>query len=304
MPDLTYRVPTGAGSSLRTHRFGRIFGVYPGALDRFRGRCYRHGMKQADVAGGPIQALVRSHGTRALANRHIHVSPEFRFIYFSNPKVACSSTKATLNLAVAERQGIPLKITSMEEVHSRGHNPLLTPRKMGWKQFGKMLEDPEVFRFTFVRDPLKRFVSAYRSKLDANKRGSGQTQRLFAHMGWPKDYPLTLAEFACLVRTEPEVLDLDPHWRPQRRQIGFDAVDFDFIGDHAAFDRDFGLVAQRIFGGPLEVFDTRKAFERYTRVPHEAEVTDEIRKAVAEAYAEDYAMLDEIRDRGLGQLAA
>lgn len=260
-------------------------------------------MKKAKATVGPIEALVQCHGSRALANRHIHISPEHRFIYFSNPKVACSSTKATLNLAVAERAGIPLTLSSMEDVHSRSHNPLLSPRKLGWKPFGKMLRDPEVFRFTFVRDPLKRFVSAYLSKLAEAKRGSGQSRRLFEHMGWDNGHALSLAEFATLVRADDSVRELDPHWRLQRRQIGFDAVNYGFIGDHADFARDFDLIASRIFGAPIPVFDTREAFGRFTR-PSDVEITDQIREDVSVAYAEDYAMLDEIRTRGLGQLAA
>lgn len=134
-------------------------------------------MKNAAPPDRLVQALVDDHGSRPVLNRHVHVSPEHGFIYFSNPKVACSSTKASLNLAVAERAGQDLVLSSMEDIHSRTHNPLLTPRDVGWKRFGTMMRDPDVFRFSFVRDPLKRFVSAYLSKLDENKRGSGQTRR-------------------------------------------------------------------------------------------------------------------------------
>ncbi|WP_325063276.1 sulfotransferase family 2 domain-containing protein [Halovulum marinum] len=243
------------------------------------------------------------HGGRPALSRHVHVSAEHGFVYFSNPKVACSSTKASLNLAVAARSGQPLELRSMEQIHDRGHNPLASPRELGWKRFGAMLRDPQVLRFSFVRDPLKRFVSAYLSKLDEAKRGSGQSRRLFAHLGWEQGHPLSLQDFAALVRADETVRELDPHWRLQRRQIGFDVVDFGFIGDHAAFARDFELIARRIFGAPVEVFDTRTAFGRFTR-PSDVEVTEQVRRDVAAAYAEDYAMLDEIRARGLGQMAA
>lgn len=260
-------------------------------------------MKNAAPPDRLVQALVDDHGSRPVLNRHVHVSPEHGFIYFSNPKVACSSTKASLNLAVAERAGQDLVLSSMEDIHSRTHNPLLTPRDVGWKRFGTMMGDPDVFRFSFVRDPLKRFVSAYLSKLDENKRGSGQTRRLFEHMGWEKDHPLTLQTFAAMVREDEDVRELDPHWRLQRRQICFDVVDYGFIGDHNHFARDFDLIARRIFGAPIEVFDTRTAFNRFTR-PSDVEVTEQVRRDVEVAYAEDYAMLDEIRSRGLDRMAA
>ena len=86
--------------------------------------------------------------------QHLHISPEFGFIYVSNPKVACSSTKASLNLEVAARQGIDHRIDSMEQIHSRQHNLLLMPKQMGRKKFEAMLQDPSVLRFSFVRDPV------------------------------------------------------------------------------------------------------------------------------------------------------
>lgn len=106
-----------------------------------------------------------------------------------------------------------------------------------------------------------------------------------------------------MVREDEEVRELDPHWRLQRRQICFDVVDYGFIGDHNHFARDFDLIARRIFGAPIEVFDTRTAFNRFTR-PSDVEVTEQIRRDVEVAYAEDYAMLDEIRSRGLDRMAA
>lgn len=232
--------------------------------------------------------------------RHLHISPEFRFIYVSNPKVACSSTKASLNLEVAARQGIEHRIESMEQIHSRQHNPLLMPRQLGRKRFEAMLHDPDVLRFSFVRDPVARFCSAYMSKLDEGKRGSGMAQRLWAHMGWPKDYPLTLEEFGELCAADPTIRDFDPHWMLQRSRLFFDEFDYGFIGRHESFDQDFCAVSRRIFGAEIEIFDTRETFHRVTGGNRKArEVSDSLRRNVETAYAGDFEMIEQIGLRGL-----
>ncbi len=235
--------------------------------------------------------------------QHLHISPEFGFIYVSNPKVACSSTKASLNLEVAARQGIDHRIDSMEQIHSRQHNLLLMPKQMGRKKFEAMLQDPAVLRFSFVRDPVARFCSAYMSKLDVGKRGSGMARRLWAHMGWPKDYPLTLEEFGELCAGDTAIRDFDPHWMLQRSRLFYDSFDYGFIGRHENFATDFGAVSRHIFGTEIEIFDTRKTFQRVTGGNRKAqEVSDTLRRNIESAYAADFEMLEDIAARDLNRL--
>ncbi|MEM7615054.1 MAG: sulfotransferase family 2 domain-containing protein, partial [Pseudomonadota bacterium] len=191
-------------------------------------------LKQSEVPQPtPYEALEAVYSTGRDMNHNLHVSPQHGFIYCTNPKVACSSTKATLNLAVARRAGdMDFSIPSMEHVHKRRANPIKNPTQVGVKRFNAMMVDPDVFRFTFTREPVGRFCSAYLSKLSRGKGNSGMSGRLWAHMGWPDDYVLTLEEFGALCAQDTAIRDFDPHWRLQRMQIAFDVIDYSFLGQH------------------------------------------------------------------------
>ncbi len=79
-------------------------------------------------------------------NYNIHISEDFGFIFFNNPKAGCSTTKATLNLACAARLGVKLEYRQMHDIHAREHNLLKTPKQIGAKRSRKMVADPRVVR--------------------------------------------------------------------------------------------------------------------------------------------------------------
>lgn len=247
------------------------------------------------------RALAAHYGSAGQMNHQIHVSTGHRFIYFSNPKVACSSTKASLNAAVAERAGLRFSLRSMNEIHDRSANPLETPVQVGIEAFDRMMADPDTTRFTFTRDPVMRFLSAYLSKLHPSKKGSPIARRLLAHLGRTPQNHLRLEEFAALCASDPVIRDFDPHWRLQRSQIAYDLVDFSFIGDHAHFATDFAALSRRLFDGEeVPVFDTRVAFGRFTEAKAAAQdVSPALRRDIETAYTADYEMLEDIRTRDL-----
>lgn len=252
-----------------------------------------------------VPALVECYGGRGPMNLYMHINRDPGFIYFTNPKVACSSTKASLNVEVARRSDTPLKLASMIEVHLREKNPLLSPNQIPAPYFQGMMTDPEVVRFSFVRDPLQRFCSAYLSKLAENRRNSRLKFRLTSYLKRTDQAGISVEEFARLCRDDPTVRDFDGHWRLQRNQIAFDLVDYTFVGNQKTFADDFRAVSRRIFGEEIPMFDTRTAFGRKTRSAKLADgVISEVRADVEAAYADDYRMIEEIRDRGLDRLDA
>lgn len=255
---------------------------------------------------GPAYARLFAHyGVRQSFNYHFHVAPSHKFIYVTNPKVACSTTKATLNLAVAADMGRDdFRIETMQEVHKRGHNVLNRPIEVP-RRFERMITDPAVLRFTFVRDPVARFCSAFLSKLHITNLNSNIRKRLWAHLGWDLERESSLEEFAELCATDPAVRDFDPHWQPQRRQIAFDLVDYGFIGDQRRFSEDFALVLRRLFGRDVEIFDSRKAFSKSTGAAEVAiSLSADFQRTVEQTYAQDFEMIEEIKARGLGRLSA
>jgi len=240
------------------------------------------------------------YGSGAAADYNIHVSTRDNYIYFVNPKVACSSIKATLNTREAAGQGHPFALTSMDDVHSRSLNPLQTPGEVGAAVFNRMLADQHVTRFSFVRDPVRRVCSAYLSKIGSGTYWSKEAKKLHDHLGLGTEAKLSLAEFIQACAEDETARDLDPHWRLQRKQICWDFVDYTFIGRHEHFADDFATLTAHVFGDPVEVFDSRTTFGHHSPSPQlSGELSDDLRHLIERVYAADYDMLAEIAQREL-----
>jgi hypothetical protein len=239
-------------------------------------------------------------GGEAGMNRAIHVWRDPAFVFLATPVCACSTLKATLNLSVARVSGNrEFRIDNAKMIHDRKENLLLTPRQIGYDRFEEMLDDPSVPLFAFVRGPEGRFLSAWRKKLT---KENGFTLKVREHLGVGPRVPLakflTLDHFAAGVAADPELRDLDVHWRLQRKQIFFDELPRLTLGFLEDFTADSARILGGIFGAGNYVFrdavELNKANASGNRkaVPGLSEAA---RAHVVQAYAADIEMIAEAR---------
>jgi hypothetical protein len=221
-------------------------------------------------------------------NYSVHISNEFRFIYFNNPKCACTTIKASLNLACAAALGQKLEYTSIADIHDRRRNLLLTPADIGYQRFLEMLADQSFFKFCFIREPVARMVSAFASKL------SWESELLIAlnrRLGRADRSPLALPEFVEALSTQDDLRDMDEHWRLQRKQVCFDLVWFDKIGLFEDLEADLRAVLGRLFGTQtgVSIFDVRRSFLGNTSNAGKLvqNLTKETIRKICEIYRED-----------------
>lgn len=235
-------------------------------------------------------------------NRAIHIWEEPAFIFLSNPICACSTLKMSLNLSVARVSGrSDFTITDPKMIHRRSENLLKTPRQLGYDRFESMLDDPKVTVFAFVRDPHSRFLSAWSKKLAHETPHVAQVRR---HLDVGPDVPLdrflSLDQFASEVRRDSALRDLNGHWRLQRNQIFFDDLPMTVHGRIENFAADAQRIFTRIFGADRYILR-----DAVTLNPANASRNHKLGKSlspsakadVAEAYAPDSAMLEEIARR-------
>ena len=167
---------------------------------------------------------------------HIVLCPKFNTIYIQNEKAGCSTIKLLLHRA---QTGDWTEVSG--SIHSQHDLPF--PRDVGWPSVLDMLMTGSAFRFTFVRHPIDRLISAYSDKIARIRPMRVHIQQL---LGMPED-PDTLVPFdmfmAALVVQEP--LQMDPHWRPQHLNIMHGVIEHDFIGRLENFDHDMSVVKQR-----------------------------------------------------------
>ncbi len=242
-------------------------------------------------------AVAKEVGGEFPLNYFSFVDPEFSFIYFSVPGVAHIRTIGSLQYAVAHARGEQFEIKNMKPIFDRDVGLIGNPRSLGFEQFGQMLDDPSVIRFTFLRDPADRFAALYQSLLSINNKRSNPRQKIFSFLDLPLDENLSMIDLAELVLEEPELKAAAPQLRSQRQMIAFELVDYSFIGHHETWETGFADVALEIFGEETELFNPvgviAADIEGLVVKPL---VSSELRAVIKEAYAEDYEMIEEVAE--------
>lgn len=205
----------------------------------------------------------------------IHIGQ--RYVYQRIPKAANSSVLASLYHGEtgyrASRQ------EDIREIRrSFSHPSSLTHEK---------LEEisHEFFRFTFVRNPIDRVISAYSDKIIRS-----EPQKLFpaAFFGRPLDDYLSFNEFI-------EYLDSgglydDPHWAPQTELMFFPVERLSYVGRIEAFDEGMSFVLREIFGR-TNVPITWRPHKTSEVDGHSVKPTQSEIQALEKLYAQDLARL-------------
>ena len=92
------------------------------------------------------------------ANSHIDALPRHHLLYVVVPKCASTTIKMVLS-SLAKR-----KPASAAQLHMRRYSGLKSPKLVGISAFYRFATDPATLRFSFVRNPYARLVSAWADK--------------------------------------------------------------------------------------------------------------------------------------------
>ncbi len=162
--------------------------------------------------------------------KSINVIMDYNVVYVENPKVGSSSIKLMLDKAYCGDWTIDPR-----NVHTDRQIP--PPGKIGWRKIESMLEGPS-FGFTFVRNPSKRIVSAYRDKMPKIKFRSKINEALERS---DTSASVSFDDFLeALSRQTPA--EMDPHWRPQADNVMLEAIDYDYVGKLETFDESIRYI--------------------------------------------------------------
>lgn len=217
------------------------------------------------------------------------------FLYMKNHKCACTTVIATLMSLLAKQQGIEETI-SMTSVHTPPKSVLLTgPRRLTDASVIDAVNDPDVFKFSVVRDPVTRTVSAYADKIAS---GDKQKAKLMKYLGRPADSNITLKQFIALLASDEGARDVDRHWRSQRQEISYDHIPFDYIGTVEAIQPAMDHIVGTIFGPDAigKIIDTRSSMGHKTSSKALIEtLTDRDMKNLHKAFGPDFEMYEAVQ---------
>ena len=182
------------------------------------------------------------------------VSHELKLVFAYVPKAACTSIKQWL---VTHGGFAPDIAAAGDDVNVHAH--LDRHYRLRRREARRVLADPAYFKFTFVRHPLPRLVSAYLDKVVKIKHSARRVIRNFqlrrGLLGWKAARhwlqtgalldparKLTFREFADQLARE-NWARLDPHFRPQSRLLA--GLPLDFIGRVENSQDDFRVIQER-----------------------------------------------------------
>lgn len=159
-----------------------------------------------------------------------------RFAYFRIPKAANSTIVATLYNA---QYGIKIKtLKEIQEIKDYAYDKLSNLTK---KETKKLLDS--YFKFTFVRDPLKRVVSCY---LDKVKTKDCEKHHIVTKsLNKPFENNISMSEF--LDYLESGGIKENGHWARQSDMIPLPLKELDFIGKTENLTNDLQFVLNKIF---------------------------------------------------------
>lgn len=180
-------------------------------------------------------------------NAHIDVLVQHRLIYIAVPK--CASTTVKTVLSALNGTAVP-----REHLHRRRHSGLKSPRLTGLSAFYRLATSPATMRFSFVRNPYARLVSAWADKFSDKPLVPGDAF-VDQYLAWRNTVDASLPQgpnatlsFAQFVEFASATARcrVDAHWQLQDDLLNMPGIRVDFVGKVEFFRRDFARVLEHV----------------------------------------------------------
>jgi hypothetical protein len=195
---------------------------------------------------------VRAEGSHASWGYHSRASAAHQYVAMTVPKVACT----TIKMALQTWEGCGPEPDRWSDVHADWAGPTLLEYPTA--QIVEMLRSPDYLRFSFVRNPYSRLVSAWKSKLAWD---DPQYDYLRASIREACDYPVVDGQRAGPIAFRDAVECLlgkpaafDDHWSRQVDLLVADVIPYHIVGRFESFGQDFHAILRRLHA-PAEVID-------------------------------------------------
>jgi|GEM_PF-747211 len=168
------------------------------------------------------------------------------FFFMENPKVASTSLLKELH---RYEHASDVKLTG--DPHDREKSPIPKLTTLSEQQQWKVLCSDEFPRYSFVRNPYTRLLSAYLSKIKKPLRAKREILAIVNGVDKREVDDLTqevsFAEFVEVVCSQ-ETKAMNAHWRLQSDQILIDHIEYSFIGRFERLNDDYRTICNAVYG--------------------------------------------------------
>lgn len=217
---------------------------------------------------------------------HSRASRAHRYVAMTVPKVACT----TIKMALQTWEGCAPPPERWADVHAGRAGPTLLAYPTA--QIVEMLRSPDYLRFSFVRNPYGRLVSAWKSKLASDEP---QYQQLRASIRETCDYPIVDGQrvgpisfrdaVQCLL---DDMAVFDDHWSLQVDLLVADVIDYHVVGRFERFGHQFQAILRRLHAPPEVAGIARRAFNPTPPIPLTAVYDSQLARRVYDRYLADF----------------
>ena len=227
------------------------------------------------------------------AETYIDVLPQHCLIYLWVPKAASTTIRSVLSsLEVGTPPGPPLDV-----LNSRRCSGIRSPRQAGFSVFHRLAKSAEALRFTFVRNPYARLLSAWSDRFQGRPLIEGhpsinayRARRAVISRSLPDgpDQTLSFPQFVEFATATVEQR-IDIHWRPQDDFVTVPGLPLDLIGKVENFQTDFARVLGHVdVSNEARARYLQQAVNPSSHEPWQEYYTDALAARVYRAYERDF----------------
>lgn len=230
-------------------------------------------------------ALLENYGFLADRLRYgTFYSRRYKYLYVETPKCACTKTKTLL----WELEGLEKKEPWPQIVHNRSEDDgRLSLPDLTETEAIHAITSPEVFRFCVRRDPVRRLVSGYVTKIaDLEVMECESTRELIRETySLVTNADITFNHFAEFVCAQ-EDQDRDHHWMTESCITLSNIIPFDFVASVENYNEDMTHILKQI-GAPDYILETVQEMVNFTGSDKFLQVTQETQNLIRETYQVD-----------------
>jgi hypothetical protein len=244
------------------------------------------GLNSTEIGQYIAKNLDESGATPYLTHLALISSPK-KFIYFRLYKCACSKITAALIEDLTAQT-----LNHRQSIHSvKWYDEIETGLQVD-KNIESVLKDPTYFKFTFVRNPYDRLLSAWKNKIDnPDKEPDGREGNRQRRKISKNGERVSFEEFVNLLYEQRDSSSLfDKHWAPQHCLLLLPFIDYDFIGKIENFNDDFEYVLKKIDAKPEIIQQISMRINQTPRTRRNDFYTDDLRDKVYEIYEKDFEL--------------
>lgn len=222
--------------------------------------------------------LKKMFGSNAL-NVAINIDLKNSYVYVENPKVASSTVKRHL----MRQQLLTLPGAKTNPHPEIQQSPFVKPYQLGNDQLGEILFGPGYYKFSFVRNPFSRVLSAFLDKIEGK---APESKLFFNWVSQDKSRAIDFKNFVAFI-SQQQPHTRDKHWSLQRRNIFFEFIRYEMVGRLESFNHSIQVIQQN---SGIDFSDIK------THSPHKTDASSKLRnyydegtrERVVEIYSEDF----------------